>query len=323
VSWLAVAPSPFRGWIRWVPRSWPGARRPNFDLVSRHIRWPDESAPADTPLPADAPRGPGLVYLPPLMTSRRAEARALRERLAQAGCGVVEQLLVEPAGEAVAGGELWIDPLDAWLAGGAAPEWAAAALAGTAGARISIAFPLVAGLTPAGEELAGWLAAAAGLAPAAVVGVPAELSPFDRRRIVEALGERSFDAVFHGHPPSEGDLARRVAALGLRTLPPRPPIATLPPRAARNRELAGALWEAAELALRLEGAEAESAALFAAARRLESTPLDVAALGREGNLTVVDWLTPPARAVVEPLIAGGPSERLAELRRRWRGEGAR
>jgi hypothetical protein len=322
VSWLAVAPSPFRGWIRWRPRNWPAAPSPYFDLATRRIVWPDESAPAAAPLPNDLPRRPGLVWLPPLAAARRAELDALRSRLADAGCTVVELALAEGASDG-AGRTVWIEPLAAWLAGRDPRTWAREAGRAAAGAEIGVAVPLVAGITPEGEALDAWLEATRALTPFAVVGVSAELSPFDRRRLVESLGEEAFEAVFHGRPQRESEFARRVAAHALRTLPRRLMLASLTPRSTRNLELAGALWEAAELALRLGESEAECAALFAAARRLEASSLDIAALAREGNLGVFEWPSPTTRELVEELAARGRAERLDQLRRAWaRGEPA-
>lgn len=323
MSWLAVGPSPFRGWIRWRPREWPAASRPYFDVATRRIGWPDEGAPPSAALPDDLPRRPGLASLPPVAGPRRPEREALRERLAAAGCPTVDLALVGEPSEPRSERCLWVDPLAAWLAGEAAEGWATAAAATAAGAEVAVAVPLIAGVTPEGEELAAWLAAFRSLAPAAVLGVVAELSPYERRRLVESRGDASFDAVFHGRPPAEHAFAQAVAALGMRTLPRRLRLPELTPRAARHFEVAAALWEAAELAVRLRESEAECAALFAAARRVESTPHDLAALAREGNLGVLDWPSATVREMVEQLLAGAPAERLDRLRHRWaRGDNA-
>lgn len=317
MSWLAVAPSPFRGWIRWRPREWPAPPRPWFDVATRRIGWPDEGAPATAPLPDDLPRRPGLAALPPLAAARRPEREALRDRLEAANCAVVDVLLADDGAAGGSGRFVWVDPLDAWLSGGEAGDWTRAVVAATAGAEVAIAVPLVAGVTPEGDALADWLDRFRSFAPAAVLGVVAELSPYERRRLVEARGESSFDAVFHGRPMAEHDFARAVASRGLRTLPRRQLLATLPPRLTRNLELAGALWETAELALRLRTSEAECAGLFAAARRVEATPHDLAALAREGNLGVLEWPSPVALEVVEQLLSSGASGRLDALRHQW------
>jgi len=323
VSWLAVTPSPFRGWIRWRPREWPAPPRPYFDVATRRIGWPDEGVPASAPLPAELPRRPGLAVVPPVAADREGEREALRARLEAAGCPVVEIASVGDRGAPAAARTAWIDPLAAWLAGDAAEAWSRAAAAAAEGAEVAVAVPLIAGVTPEGEELDVWLAAFRSLAPTAVLGVVAELSPYERRRLVESRGEASFDAVFHGRPPAEHLFARAAAALGLRTLPRRLALPQLPPRAARNLELAAALWEAAELSARLGVSEAECAALFAAARRVEATPHDLAAVAREGNLGVLDWPTPAIRELADRFLSGGAVPRLDELRRRWaRGDAA-
>lgn len=323
MSWLAVAPSPFRGWVRWRPREWPAAPLPFFDVATRRIGWPDEGLPAAAALPTELPRKPGLVVLPPLDASRRAEREALRERLTAADFPVADTCVAgEPPADAP-GRVVWIDPLAAWLEGESPETWSAAATATSAGAEVAIVVPLIAGLTPEGDPLGSWLTAFRTLAPSAVLGVVAELSPFERRRIVESRGDASFETVFHGRPPSEHAFARAAAAFGLRALPRRMQLPEASPRQARNLELAGALWEAAELALRLRDSEADCAALFAAARRAESTGHDLVALAREGNLGVLEWPSPQALALVGDLAGGGTSAWLDGLRRRWaRGEGA-
>jgi len=316
VSWRAVDPSPFRGWIRWAPRSWSAAPLAHLDLATHRLAWPAADACAGG-LPAAPPDQPGLAYLPPVATEERARLAALALELAAAGSASAahEGATGEPGAGSPAA--RWVDPLAAWLAGTSAATWRGAV--SRRPAPLHVAVPLAAGLTPAGEELAAWLDAFAALSPAAVVGVSAVLTPADRRRLVERLGESSFEEIFHGAAPSEGDFARLVAAHGLRPLPARPALPGLSPRAARNQELSGALWEAAELALRLAAPEAECVALFAAARHLETSSLDISALAREGNLAVLGWLQPAARGPVEELLSTGASARLEALRGAWSG----
>jgi hypothetical protein len=324
VSWRAFDPSPFRAWIRWAPRSWPPPPRPCFDFATRRISWPARGESESGPLPAALPIEAGITYLPPAPAAAHEAVEGLVLRLAAAGSIALRHATVGETGPAddAPGEETphWIDPLAGWLAGETPDEWLASAR-GIAGPR-AIVVPLAGGLTPTGAALDAWLAAITALAPVAVVGVAAELTPGDRRRAVEGLGEASFDQIFHGAAPSEHEFARLVAARGLRPLSPRPALPGAPGRSARNHQLAAALWEAAELALRLAAPEAECAALFAAARHLEASSLDVAALRREGNLGVLSWLAPAARGVVDELLAGGESARLEALRREWRGRGA-
>jgi hypothetical protein len=154
-----------------------------------------------------------------------------------------------------------------------------------------------------------------------VVGVAPELTPSDRRQLAERAGEERFEAIFHGDTPSEHEFARAATAAGLEPWLARPRV-DLPPRRARNRELATLLAEAGDLLVRLGGGEAEGIALLAAARHLEATPLDVAALAREGNLAVLSWLPASARELVEAHVAESRVERLDELRTLWRHGGA-
>lgn len=318
MSWRPVEPSPFRGWIRWAPKAWPAADRPYFDLTTHRIVWSSEGS--DEELPLSLPETPGLAYLPPPPASASAPAAALASRLAAGGSPVARHL-ISAGTENVAVAAAWVDPLAAWLGGDEAASWSSPLAAAPGG--WNVVLPLIPGLTPEGAALDPWLDALAPCAPSSVVGVTAELTPADRRKLVDLRGENAFDAVFHGRAASEREVARRVAERGLAPLPAPPPPSGLSPRAERNRTVASTLWETAELELRTGAAEAESAALFAAARHIEASPLDFRALAREGNLTVLGWLSPAAREVLEDLLVEGSSRRLSELRRRWSGEDGR
>ena len=74
------------------------------------------------------------------------------------------------------------------------------------------------------------------------------------------------------------------------------------------------LAEAGDLWLRLGRPEGEGASLLAAARHVETTPLDLASLAREGNLGVVGWLSPLARSLVDRRVAEGRTTMVDELR---------
>lgn len=318
MSWRRLEPSPYRGWIRWTPRSWPAPRQACFDLADRRIVWPADDEGEGTSLPDPLPSEPAVVYLPPAAAGRRKDAEALANRLCVEGFAPV----VHGFGDGwpdLAATVRWLDPVAAWLAREDAGEWCRGWRADAS--TLHVALPLVPGLTPAGEQLEEWVEAIAAAAPRAVVGIAAELSPVDQRRLVDRLGESSFDDVFHGSVPAEQEVARLVAAMGLSSLAAPPEVPGLSPRAGRNRELACALVEAAELGLRLGGAESECAGYFAAARHLESTSLDVAAIAREGNLALLDWLTGAAHEFVSELLTAGSSTRLQHLRARWIGDG--
>ncbi|MEO7795452.1 MAG: hypothetical protein ABIV06_11835, partial [Thermoanaerobaculia bacterium] len=189
-------------------------------------------------------------------------------------------------------------------------------------------------LTSSPASWAELLQRAASRRPLAVVGVAPELTPLDRRKLVERLGEVHFEAVHHSLTEEgagrrlERDFSAAVARAGLPPFVERP-LAELPPRLARNRTLATLLAECGELWLRVGRSEAEGAALLAAARHLESAAvagLDLAALSREGNLAHLGFLSPLALSVIDSAAGsagrapGGPSALLAELRAEFIGE---
>ena len=58
-------------------------------------------------------------------------------------------------------------------------------------------------------------------------------------------------------------------------------------------------------------------AFYRASRWVDREPHDVAALAREGNLGVIDWLDPADREVIDELVATGESSLLSELRHQY------
>ena len=313
MSWRERAPGPFSLWARFVPRTWPATSSPHVDplagtLASRSVARAD----LDEPLPALAPLEADVTYLPPIAEERRRERDALAREIAAMGGHALVHLR---SGEIdfPAGATPVVDLLDP-LVRGAVPA------AVEIPERAWVVVPLTSGLFEDAERRLHWLKRLSEKEVTAI-GVPLELQPTERRALADAAGEARWEAIFHGAAPDERDFARAAAAAGLVTLPGQPEI-SLPPRAARNRALAGALAEAAELCLRLGRGEVEGEALRAAARRVAGEPLDFAALAREGNLGVVDWLSPLARRVIEeqPEASDRDSGLLSGLRAAWRGE---
>lgn len=182
--------------------------------------------------------------------------------------------------------------------------------------------PLVAGLSDDESRWPGWLAGLRALEPVAVVGVSPQLTPADRRRLVERLGEDRFEAIHHSRRAGaevERAFARAVAAAGLSPFFERPD-APLPPRRARNRRLATVLFEAGERWLALGRGEAHGASLLAAARHVESATQEVEAMARERQLVLLPFLSQFARRTIEACVAAnGRSALLAELRSEWIG----
>ncbi len=329
MTWREVVPLPSRFWIRHLPRRWPEADEPRLDLYEHRIAWPPAAGsrpPAGERLPALS----GLTdvaLVPPVRKERTREKANLVVDLVAARVPVLDQFSARDEETPALGTTLVADLLSSLLDENLSllddlPEQA------------WIVVPLLPGLS---SEAASWrelLRRAALRRPLAVVGVAPELSPLDRRKLVERLGEEQFEAVHHSMTEEgagrrlERSFAAAVASAGLPAFVERPP-AELPPRLGRNRALATILAECGELWLRVGRSEAEGAALLAAARHLESAAvagLDLAALSREGNLAHLGFLSPLALSLIDS-AAGGVSQLarpalLAELRAEYVGGGA-
>jgi len=232
------------------------------------------------------------------------ERDAMAVGLLAAGAPVLVELL--PGETTAAEGAMVVyDLLGALLAGdferlGSLPAGAAAV------------WPLIGGLSDRTDQ---WEEGCAALAEAGVSFVQAQavdLAPALRRQLAESCGEEVFDALFHGEKPSEREFARLAHRFGLRPFLNRPPSGAKP-RYRRNRRLAAALSMAGELWLRLGRSDTVGNALFRAARGAERTSHDLAAVAREGNLDVLDWLESTCVTVVEDVVALGRSSLVDEL----------
>lgn len=326
MSWREVVPLPSRFWIRHLPRRWPEADEPRLDLYEHKIVWPSSAGQqrgGGDRLPAVAPLA-DVTWLPSVRKDRTREKSHLVLDLAAARVPVLDQFSAPDEETPAARTTLVADMLSAALDGNLAlidelPEQA------------WIVVPLLPGLSSDPASWGEWLRRAASRRPLAVVGVAPELTPVDRRRLVDHLGEDRFEAVHHSLTEEgsgrrlERAFASAVASAGLPAFAERPST-ELPPRLARNRALATLLAECGELWLRVGRSEAEGMALLAAARHLESAAvagLDLAALSREGNLAHLGFLSPLALSVIDS--AAGPTARpllLAELRAEYLSLGA-
>lgn len=256
-----------------------------------------------------------VCLLPPVESSAEGEKRELAEALLAGGSFVIDQRFAGDQEAARRGVQHVVDLLapllESALDGLAAVEEHAVALV-----------PL---LPAVSDEEASWSAILARLRegrPRAVVGVAPALSPVDRRELVSRLGDEKFEAIHHARQDAaklERGFARAVAAAELEPFFERPAL-PMPPRAARNREIASVLAVAGELWLALGRSEGEGASMLAAARHAEATPRDLAALAREGQLGLLPVFSPLARRLVEELAGGGRSPLLEELRAAYLGE---
>lgn len=310
MSWREVEPRPSRLWVRHLPRQWPVCDRPYLDWVARRIVWPMGSGAGAAELPRLAPPG-DVCWLPPVEKDRSRERTDQLATLARPDEIVLDQRIAGDSGSSSAApftrvvDDLLLPLVEKDLA--ALDAMAPNAL---------VLVPLLPGLSDESTTWRELLARLAPRRPAAVLGVAPELSPADRRRLVDRLGESSFEAVHHSRWSAaslERAFARAVADAGLAPWWERPRL-PLAPRAARHRELAAALAEAGELWLRLGRSEAEGEGLLAAARHAEVSKLDLAALAREGQLALMTVLSQLARRLIEELGREGRSSLLAELR---------
>jgi len=310
-------PEPDRFWIRFAPRSWPAAPAPDgplwLDLARGRLGAPGEGA---EPL---LPTGPfdDVLYVPPV-ASRDAGARRERAALDRAvaeivaeGTPVVVHLFPgdPPPPEGATG---VVDLLDALVERrlddlAAIPPGAAAAV-----------WPLLPGLTDGEELREEGLARLAEAGLRVVQPVAPDLPPPDRRRLAEGRDERVFDALFHGPPADPRSFSRHACgrwrladgsggAVWERVLFLPRPLPSPPLAGASQREVAGLLLAAGELELRL-GRHGRGQAHFRAARWIDRTQYDLKVLTAEGNLSVIPWLDPASRQIVEEWARAGRSE---------------
>jgi hypothetical protein len=312
MRWRRHHPEPGRFWIAASPRSWSAARGPWTDLAAGRLLGVQGRPPAALPELGELELD-DLFYLPPVDPSLAQERDRAANRLLESGVPLLVQRIpgesVAPQTAAVglpAVLETIYDLAEPLLAGdlerlrqipaGAAAVW-----------------PLIAAVTDAAEirDRGCELLAAAGVRSVQPLAV--ELDPVTRRSLAEERGDEGvFAALFHGPPPSERDFARAAHGHGLEVFLRRPPTG-FSPRRIGNRRLAAGLALAGELWLRLDRLESRGQALLRAARGADAAVYDLAALVREGNLTVMDWIDELGVEILGELVHDGRSARLDAL----------
>ena len=318
MNWREVEPRTSRLWVRFVPRRWPGSVEPYLGVVEHRIVWPASVRDQRHELPPAPPAGE-VVLLPPLEKARTREKQDCALLCLAAGGVVLDQpgpeLVSEPANASP--GSLQVFDLLRPLF-----EKNLSALDKLARSPI-VLVPLLPGVSAEEAEWEPILRTLAAQPPLAVVGIAPELTPVDRRRLVERIGEESFERVHHSLA-SAADLERRFAhaahAAGLNPFFERPVVPGLSPRAERNRRIASVLFEAGERWLALGRGESDGASLLAAGRHVESATQQIEALARERQLALLSYLSPLARQAVEAYVDSGRSALLEELRAEWVGD---
>lgn len=291
-------------WVRYTFRPWAGSSDLWLDLFSRGLGkgLGSESGPDDLPSTEGLD---DVVYLPPFDGSREAIKAALAEQLAATQTPVLAQCI--PGAKSGSPGA--VDVYDVLQA--IATEDLQRLDEVPSGA--AVIWPLISGYTDDEEKWDMGLGRLADVGVGCVHGIVADLSPADRRRMVDVAGEQGFEKLFHGPVPAERDFARAVHRFGMQPFLERP-LPLTPTRLVNNRRLAGLLASIGELWLRLGRAEPRGQAFYRAARWIDRDNHDLLILAREGNLGVVDWLDDESRRVILEIAARDESSLLADLR---------
>jgi hypothetical protein len=176
----------------------------------------------------------------------------------------------------------------------------------------TVLWPLAAGISDEFVEWRRGLESLRDRGVAHVQGLALHLSPEERRRLTDFVGDESFHSIFHRPPPAERQFARYARLYGFQPFLHRP-LPAVPPRLRANRQLAGQLALAGELWMRLNRSLGRGQSFFRAARWVDAADHDVTALTREGNLSVVQAVDHHSRELLEEVVERGTSALVGEL----------
>lgn len=296
-------PEPARFWIGYAPRTWRATGELWTDLARLQLE--GTKPPTELGFPAlDARDLEELLYLPPVAPRLVAQRDRLLDELVEAGISVLIELMPGETPPALPVtvvydllGPLLEGDLDrlATLPAGGAAVW-----------------PLIAGITDRRESWEEGCALLAAAGVRCVQPVALDLAPGVRRFLAERREEEVFDALFHGQPPSERSFARVAHEHELEPFLARPEVAGSP-RRALNRRMGTCLALIGELWHRVGRPPGAGQAFFRGARGVEGTSYDLAALVREKNLGLMDWLDAASAEAVTEIVKGGEPKLLAEL----------
>lgn len=308
VRWRRVLVDPARLWIRFVPRDWPWPQNPCVDLRKPTLHQVGRPIPDPVPFEAEWNGLNDVVWVPPVDAGWRSARAALIQRLSELDIPRLDHRLL---GDDSSGADAStvIDVMELLLSG------AVDGLARTPAERW-VLWPLIPGMTDRPDLIERGLKLLRDAGVRGVHGVALELTARQRRALAEQGGEGAFDSLFHGTRSSERTFAVQVHEAGLEVFFPRPVSGT--PRLSGNRGLAASLHRAGQLWGSLGRSPVQGEAFLAAARRIDDSSHDMRRLIQEGNLGIVDWLTPEARALLRAAVRDpGAPDSLAELEREY------
>jgi hypothetical protein len=295
---------PSRFWIAYSPRSWRSCNRPFTDLANMRLGGFGRSH-SERDLPdLETDDVEDLLYLPPVDPDLAAARDDLARKLLDQGVALLVQLRPGEKTE-VKGVTIVFDLIEPLLRGEV--QQINELEAGS-----QVVWPLISGLTDHPESWEEGLELLRSRQVGVVQALVPELSPPVRRQLAERYGDQAFDALFHGDTPSERRFAQAVSALGLGIFINRP-LTGLSLRQQSNRQIAAKLALAGELWHRMEKPIAAGQGLLRAARGAESSQHDLAALVRENNLKVMDWLDVPSFDMIRQLVRDDRSSLLEIL----------
>ncbi len=306
-------PEPSRFWIAYSPRTWRCCSFLWTDVARLDLGGMQKPTSGHGIPEVAGEALDDLFYLPPVDSELSAERDRMAASWVESGTGVLVQLRIGEVCK-VDGAVKVFDLLEPLLSSEtedllSLPEGSVAV------------WPLIPGISdhPGRWEDGLPLLASAGVG--CVQPVALDLSPVQRRRLAEGRHESVFDALFHGSKEggTEKDFARYAHRHQLKVFMERPLVGAAA-RVRSNREIAAKLALAGELWLRMEKSVAAGQAYFRAARGAETTSLDLAALVREDNLKVINWLNDASRELVEEWVQHGTLGQLDTLMAEYVGD---
>ncbi|MEM9294101.1 MAG: hypothetical protein AAGD01_20660 [Acidobacteriota bacterium] len=315
--YLSVLPEPGRLWVRYIPERWPVHRGlwvnvAEATLGSSTRRGGAVKAVEDWAAPLD-----DVLYLPPVSKGNEALRDDAVAAHAEAGTPLLVQLAPgqELSSELASspGVVVLYDPSDGLLRGNEA------ALLGSP-RNAWVLMPLVSGMTSDGQLWRRALANFRDTGAGHVQGMALFLSAQHRRVLADYADDSGFHGLFHRQPPSEREFAQVAHRRGFAPFRSRPLPRNASPRLRSNRRLAGELAQVAELSLRLSrSGGGRGPALFRAARWIDASQHDVAALAREGHLELVEAMDEASRALLKEAVESGGTGLLERLVREYAG----